>query len=65
MKTRQQFLKAEDQERNLFISKLMHIMQSNDHFFSEVAYLVRVAEITGMFNNVKFGAEEVYKQQTT
>jgi hypothetical protein len=62
MLTRQQFLNATEREQQIFISKLLHVVRSDDDAFREADYMVRSAEITGMFNNVKFGAE-IYKNE--
>jgi hypothetical protein len=61
MLTRQQFLNATEREQQIFISKLLHVVRSDDDAFREADYM-RSAEITGMFNNVKFGAE-IYKNE--
>lgn len=63
MENREQFINADTDERNIFISKLIHAISNNDCAFRDAKFIVWSAEITGMFNNVKFGADAVYKEE--
>lgn len=61
--TREHFINEDTAEQHLFISKLVHAIRNNDDAFRDADYIVRSAEATGMFNNVKFGAEAVYQEE--
>jgi hypothetical protein len=61
--TRQQFLNLPEAEKNIFISKLLHVIRNDDDAFREASFIVTAGQLTGMLKNVKFGGEEVYQEE--
>lgn len=54
------FNKLSEEEQNIFISKLNHAVKSNEILFLAAKRLIRTAEESGVFDDVKIGKEEVY-----
>jgi hypothetical protein len=59
-----QFLNMQKDQQDLFISKLNHAVTHNDILFAAGKKLIEKAEEAGVFEDVKFGAEEVFKRVT-
>lgn len=64
MKTRQEFIQAEEAEQQLFISKLLHAIRRSDIFFNAADSIIQAASAVGVYDNIKFGVEEVYGEET-
>jgi hypothetical protein len=62
--TREQFLNLSADEQNVFLSKLHHAIRNDEDSFNDAFFIVKVAEITGVFRNVKFG-NEIYNDAET
>lgn len=62
--TRIEFLHLTEHEQNVFISKLLHAVRTNDYSFNNAIRIVEIAEINKMFEQVKFGSN-IYQNKTT
>ena len=54
------FLNLDKEEQDVFITKLNHVVKSNDIMFLAAKRMIKTAENNGILEDVKIGTEEVY-----
>ena len=55
------FKKLSEDDQNIILAKVNHVIKNSNMGFDTALDLIEWGELAGLFNNVKFGHQEVYR----
>lgn len=58
------YLELTEFEQSLYLAKVIHSVTNNDELFKLGKDVIELGLLKGLFNNVKFGNEEIAQSET-